>query len=174
MPIPVILTDRLALCAPEVRHFESSAAMWGSPEVTRHIGGQPRARQDVWFTLCRNRGMWDLLGYGSWTIEDRKTGAFLGEGGFADFQRGMTPDLSQWPEAGWVFVESAWGQGYASEAVSAMHDWLDEVRPGPSVCIIDPGNTGSRKVAEKCGYAFWQESSYRDAAVNVFRRRADA
>ena len=90
MTLPVIITDRLVLCPHETRHFEPSAAMWGSPSVTQHIGGTPRSRQEAWFTICRNRGMWDLLGYSSWAIEDRETGAFIGEGGFADFMRGMT------------------------------------------------------------------------------------
>ncbi|MEP6276919.1 GNAT family N-acetyltransferase, partial [Hyphomonas sp.] len=94
MSLPVIITDRLVLCPPEARHFEPSVAMWGSPAVTKHIGGQPRSRQEVWFTLCRNRGMWDILGYSSWAIEDRITGEFLGEGGFSDFMRSMIPDLS--------------------------------------------------------------------------------
>ena len=172
MSAPIVITDRLVLRLPEMRHFEPSAAMWASPAVTRHIGNQTRSRQEAWFTLCRNRGMWDILGYGSWAIEDRQTGAFLGEGGFADFKRGMTPDLSQWPEAGWVFVESAWGRGYASEAVGAMHAWLDQNRPGRSVCIIDPGNAGSRRVAEKCGYEFWQAADYRGAVVNVYQRKS--
>ena len=54
-----------------------------------------------------------------------------------------------------------------------MHDWLDEHRPGQSVCIIDPGNAGSQRVAEKCGYEFWETSAYRDAVVNVYRRNTD-
>jgi RimJ/RimL family protein N-acetyltransferase len=78
--------------------------------------------------------------------------------------------LSEWPEAGWVFAEVAWGKGYASEAVGAMHDWLDENRPGQSVCIIDPDNAGSQRVADKCGYEFWQQAEYKDAIVNVYRR----
>lgn len=172
MHLPILVTDRLILRPPELRHFEPSAQMWASESVTRHIGGQPRSRQDAWFTTCRNRGMWELLGFGSWAIEDRETGDFLGEGGFADFERGMTPNLSDWPEAGWVLVEAAWGKGYASEAVGAMHEWLDQNKPGQSVCIIDPGNTGSIRVAEKCGYQFWQASEYRDTPVNVYRRKA--
>ncbi|MDX1292660.1 MAG: GNAT family N-acetyltransferase [Hyphomonas sp.] len=172
MTRPVLVTDRLVLRPHEMRHLEPSVAMWGSPNVTRHIGGKTRSRQETWFTICRMRGMWDLLGYSYWAIENRQTGQFLGECGFSDFMRGMKPDLSEWPEAGWVFAEAAWGKGYASEAVTAMHDWLDENRPGQSVCIINPENTGSQRVAEKCGYEFWQTSEYGGAAVNVFRRTA--
>ena len=172
MHLPILFTDRLVLRPPEIHHFEPSATMWASENVTRHIGGQPRSRQEAWFTLCRNRGMWELLGYGSWAIEDRETGEFVGEGGFADFERGMNPNLSNWPEAGWVFIEKAWGKGYASEAVSAMHEWLDQNKPGQSVCIIDPGNAGSIRVAEKCGYKFWRASEYRGTSVNVYRRNS--
>jgi RimJ/RimL family protein N-acetyltransferase len=57
-------------------------------------------------------------------IDDRATGEFLGEGGFADFRRGI-PELEGVPEMGWAFVRSAWGRGLASEAVAAMLSWAD-------------------------------------------------
>ena len=146
--------------------------MWASPETVRYTGGRTRDHQDTWFTLCRMRGMWDILGYSSWTVEDRETGIFLGECGFSDFMRGMTPDLSQWPEAGWAFAESAWGRGIATEAVSAMHVWFDENISGQSVCVIDLENVASQIVAIKCGYTFWQESEYRKTPINIYRRES--
>ena len=174
MSVPVLKTERLVLCAPDKRHFEAAAAMWGATATARYTGGQSRDRQSTWFTLCRMRGMWDILGYSYWVIEDRETGAYLGEAGFSDFMRGMTPDLSEWPEAGWALVESAWGKGIATEAVQAAHDWLDTSRSGQTVCIIEPENIASVRVAEKCGYELWLTSEYKGAAVNVYRRHVGA
>lgn len=167
---PTLTTSRLILRPMQKGDFPHAVAMWGDEDVVRFIGGVIRSPQDVWFASVRGRGMWDILGFGYWTVIDRETGDFLGEAGFADFKRGMTPDLSQWPEAGWAFGRASWGRGIASEAIAAIHGWLDENRPGDSVCVIDEGNRASRRVAEKCGYEFWQIAYLRDKPVNVFRR----
>ena len=167
---PTLTTDRLIIRAARPEDAEPVAAMWGDPEVVQFIGGQTRTPQDAWFAMARSRGMWPLLGFGFWIVEDRGTGDFLGEAGFADFKRGLDPDISHWPEAGWAFAKAAWGRGVASETVLTIHEWLDAERPGQSVCIIDSDNAPSRRVAEKSGYAFWVESNYGGKPVNVYRR----
>ncbi|MCA8902005.1 MAG: GNAT family N-acetyltransferase [Hyphomonas sp.] len=172
MTPPVLTTDRLVLRAFEEADHPHAAAMWSDEEVVRFIGARTRSEQDVWFAGVRGRGMWDIKGFGNWTVTERDTGAYLGEAGFADFRRGLTPDLSPWPEAGWAFARAAWGRGIASEAIAAIHDWLDRTQPGQSVCIIDTGNAASRRVAEKCGYQHWCLSEINGDPVNVYRRRA--
>jgi len=166
------MTDRLILRPFEEGDFPHAAAMWGDEDVVRFIGGVIRSPQDVWFASVRGRGMWEVKGFGYWTVIDRKTGIFLGEAGFADFKRGIDPDLSQWPEAGWAFGRASWGRGIASEAVGAMHTWLDDAMPGQSVCIIDNDNRASGRVAEKSGYDFWTHADMRSKPVNVYRRSA--
>ena len=168
---PTLTTDRLLLRPFREEDFPHAAAMWGDEDVVRFIGGVTRSPQDVWFASVRGRGMWDVKGFGYWTVVDRETGTFLGEAGFADFRRGMTPDLSQWPEAGWAFGRASWGRGIASEVIAAMHTWLDTNHPGQSVCIIDDENGASRRVAEKSGYEFWSVSEIRGKPVNTYRRK---
>lgn len=170
MSPPTLLTARLSLKPCEKNDYPDMAAMWADEAVVAHISGQTRDAQDAWFAHLRNRGLWDILGYGYWIVRERKTENFVGEVGFADFMRGMTPDLSGRPEAGWVLARLAWGKGYATEAVKAAHDWLDEVIPGRSTCIIDLDNDGSMRVATKVGYAEIGPSDYRGAPVMVFER----
>jgi RimJ/RimL family protein N-acetyltransferase len=160
-----LTTDRLILRPFEEADYPHAVAMWGDAEVVRYIGGVTRSPQDVWFACVRGRGMWDIKGYGNWSVIDR-------ESGFADFKRGIKPDLSQWPEAGWAFARASWGRGIGSDAVSLMHTWLDEAHPGKSVCIIDEDNIGSRRVAEKAGYMLWTMSTLRDHPVTVYHRNA--
>ena len=145
--------------------------MWGDPDVTRHIGGQPRTRQDVWTTLLRAVGHWQLMGYGYWIVERRGTGEFLGEAGFADQKRALPADLATGPEAGWAFNRASWGQGIATEAMSACIAWMTETHAPPVThCIIDPGNKASQKVAAKLGYRFTAETLLRGEPVGVYRR----
>ena len=97
MNAPTILTERLKLSAPQASDYEDFAATWADKEVVRFIGGEPRNAQDSWLTLARNAGLWTLLGYGPWIVRERRTGDFVGDMGFADYRRGMTPDISGSP-----------------------------------------------------------------------------
>ena len=45
-----------------------------------------------------------LLGFGYWLVEERATGAFVGEVGLADFRRELEPGFGDAPEAGWVLI----------------------------------------------------------------------
>lgn len=165
----IIQTPRLVLRPHTRADFDESAAMWGDPEVTRFIGGKPCTREDAWARLLRNVGHWDVLGFGYWVVRDA-AGRFVGEVGFADFQRETEPRLDA-PEAGWVLARWAQGQGFATEAVRAILAWGERHFGSPrSCCIIDPGNAPSVQVAEKCGFVKIADGSYRDAPTLVFAR----
>ncbi len=170
MKAPVLETARLRLRSAEADDLDAAAAMWADDGVVRFIGGKPRTRQEVWFALLRSAGLWVLKDYGYWVITDRQTGEFLGEGGFADFQRGLPGTLMVEPEAGWAFTRAAWGRGIATEAVAAMHAWLDQTVPGPSSCVIEPGNFSSIRVAEKTGYVRTGETLLSGTSVYTYRR----
>ena len=85
--------------------------MWADPTVVRHIGGKPSSLEESWSRLLRYGGLWSLLGYGYWLVEERGSGAFVGEVGFADFRRELEPGFAGAPEAGWVLTAAARGRG---------------------------------------------------------------
>jgi len=169
---PVLETERLRLRPADASDLDAAAAIWADEDVVRFIGGKPRGRQDVWFALLRSAGLWVFKGYGYWVVTDRASGEFLGEAGFADFQRGLPADLVPGPEAGWAFGRAAWGRGIATEAMTAAHRWLDAHRPGVSSCVIEPGNLPSVRVAEKLGYRKSGETLLGGVAVGTYRRGA--
>jgi len=172
MTAPTLETDRLRLRGAVQADLEAAALMWGQAEVTRFIGGKPRSRQDAWFALLRGAGLWTIKGYGYWVVTDRQSGAFLGEAGFADFQRGLGAEFAFGPEAGWAFAPEAWGRGLATEAVLAIHQWLDQSQPQPSCCIIEPENLASVRLAEKAGYSLSGATFLAGAKVCVYSRGA--
>lgn len=168
---PLITTERLLLRGHEADDLDIYAEMWAAEAVIRHTILEPRTRQDAWMTLCRHRGSWALIGFGLWAVERRDTGAFIGEAGFMQNLRELEPDISDVPEAGWAFLPSVYGQGYASEACAAIHAWLDRARPGtPAACLIHPDNAASIRVAEKCGYALDVSTTHRGDPVGLYRR----
>jgi RimJ/RimL family protein N-acetyltransferase len=168
---PVIETARLRLRAHGAGDLEAAAAMWSDPDVVRFIGGKPFSGEETWARLIRYVGHWTLMGYGYWAIEERGSGRFAGEIGFADFRREIQTDLKDWPEAGWALAAWAQGQGYAGEAFEAALAWGDRHLPAPHTwCMIRPANAASIRLAESCGYREAERTSYKDQPTILFRR----
>ena len=173
--VPVVETARLLLRGYRLGDFPASAAMWGDPRVTRHIGGKPSSEADSWRNLMFHTGHWALLGFGFWALEEKATGSFVGEAGFADFKRDIRPSLQGVREIGWVLAPFAHGKGLATEAVRAAVDWgIRHFGPVPTACLISPENTPSIRVAEKCGYRPAERTTYTGKPVTIFRRSLEA
>jgi len=169
--IPVLETSRFRLRGHTLADFDASAAMWGDPDVVRFIGGRAFTADEVWARLLRYHGHWALLGYGFWVIEDKASGLFLGEVGFADFKRPIEPPFGDTPEMGWSLAAAAHGRGVATEAIAAAAAWGDtHLTHDRTVCIIDPGNGSSIRVAEKSGFREVRRVDYRGSPTIVFER----
>jgi RimJ/RimL family protein N-acetyltransferase len=97
--IPVLETARVRLRPYRLTDFDAYAALWADPDVVRFLGGTPFTREQAWIRFLRQIGLWHHLGFGFWVIEDRASGAFAGECGFHDLQRGLTPTLDGTMEA---------------------------------------------------------------------------
>jgi len=170
---PVLETERLTLRPFRAGDADAQAAMMGDSEVMRHLGGQPLAREDSWRKLLCGAGLWSLFGFGYWAVERRADGAMIGQIGFADFQRDMTPSVKGLPEMGWLFAREAAGQGFATEASVAGLAWIDEaLSPPETVAIIDHANSASIRVAEKCAFDARETALYRGESILLFRRRS--
>jgi RimJ/RimL family protein N-acetyltransferase len=149
--------------------------MWAEPAVFRFIGGAAQSREVVWSRFLRHAGHWERLGFGFFAIEDRATGAFLGEAGFQDLRRTLTPSIEGTLEAGWVLVTEAQGKGFAQEAMQACLDWADRVLPDKRVtCMIRPDHAASLHVAKKLGFSAFAASDYAGVPVVLLERLRSA
>jgi RimJ/RimL family protein N-acetyltransferase len=166
----VIETDRLRLRAHRDEDLPDMAAMWADPGVVRFIGGRPFTATEVTARLARYRAIWAAHGHGYWAVEDRETGAFLGEMGLARFDRGLGPDFDDWPEAGWVLAPHAWGRGIATEGLAAVLGWADAQAMPRTVCMIAEGHAVSRRVAARAGFAPWRGAVFNGARMTLLRR----
>jgi RimJ/RimL family protein N-acetyltransferase len=161
-----IETDRLILRCHTVADFDDSAAMWGDAAVTRYIGDRPFTREEVWARLLRYHGHWSILGYGYWVVRDKASARFVGEVGFADYKRDIPIPIDA-PEAGWALAPWAHGQGFATEAMTAVIAWGDvHFAKGKTMCLIDPRNLASLRVADKLGYReTWRTTYHGDPTI---------
>ena len=186
--VPVLETERLLLRGHRPTDFEDSFALWSDPLVTRFIGGKPFSREEVWARVLRYVGHWAWMGFGYWVVEEKSTGRFAGEVGFADWQRDIVPSFQGVPELGWVLSQRVHGRGYATEAVRSAIAWGEErfsldssaaaarhpafppLSSARMVCIIDPDNVRSIRVAEKCDFREILRTSYHDEPTILFAR----
>lgn len=169
--IPVLTSPRLVLRGPRIADIDALSAMWADPGVSRFISAAPTTRDGVWARFLNNQAHWDLFGHGYWAVDSREDRGFLGAVGLIKFRRGIDPACVDLPEAGWVFCRTAWGRGYASEAVAAMLAWADRtLNAASTVCIINPEHAASRRVAQNNGYTERDLAEFSGAAVQIMQR----
>lgn len=168
--IPMINTSRLTLSGMRPEDFERYAEIWSDPCVVRHIGA-PRSRGEAWSAFLRNAGHWHMTGFGQWAVIQQSTRRMIGQAGFFFSDRQMGDDFDPYPEAAWVLVPEAQGQGLGHEAAQAAHDWFDRIIPGALVAMISTGHEPSLKLAAKLGYQVLREAEYLGDRVVLMRRQ---
>jgi RimJ/RimL family protein N-acetyltransferase len=170
--IPAIETARLRLRGHTIQDAEPSAALWSDASVTRFIGGRPHTGEESWARLLRYLGHWPLMGYGYWLVEEKASGAFVGEMGLANYRREIDPPLGDAPEIGWVLAPAHQGKGYATEAVQAILDWaVRELDAEVVVALIHPDNAASLKVAERFGFTERVRTTFRDQPSIILEKQ---
>ena len=172
---PVLTTDRLILTPVTVSDFEDQQALWSEEAFTRAIAGRgPFSREEVWFRLLRDLGHWQVMGRGNWAMRLRTTGtatgAYVGSVGVLHFLRDCTPPMDA-PELGWGIGGAFQGQGLAREGLEAALAWADRHLDEPrSVCMINPDNAPSLKLAERVGYRPYTDATYHNGPVILLER----
>jgi RimJ/RimL family protein N-acetyltransferase len=167
----MIDTERLILRRHTLQDTDLVFQLASDRAVLQSIGGGPPSREDAWHRLLRYAGHWSLLGFGMFAVVERATHQFIGEVGLADFQRGLGGNFDGVPEAAWVFTGQSHGKGFALEAMTAALDWFDrQAVSSRSVCMIEPSNTASIRLAEKLGFTCFDQGCYRHHHVNKYER----
>lgn len=169
--VTTIETERLVLRPYRRDDFNAYSALFANPEVTRFIGGVPFSREQAWTRFLRQVGMWHYFGFGFFALQERETGQFIGEAGFHDLHRVISPSLEGTMETGWALSPLSHGRGLATEAVSAALAWGDQHFPSlKKTCIIDIANLASLRVAAKLQFKETRRTVYHGAQVILMER----
>lgn len=151
-------TERLLL-----RHFHvvDDAAMghvFRDPEVMRYGDGT----KDIewvrkWLRGCLE-DYYSKWGFGLWAVVEKKNMTVMGFCGLSRFgDVGGQPET----EIGYRLARRYWGQGFATEAASAVRDYaFGTLCLSRLVSIIDPRNSASIRVATKVGLSFEKEVTF--------------
>ncbi|MEP3276881.1 MAG: GNAT family N-acetyltransferase [Stappiaceae bacterium] len=160
--IPTLETERLLLRPATIDDWPDYAALMQS-ERADYMGG-PFSIRAAWGMYCHDVGQWELFAHGALMLEDRITGACMGQVGINHGP--LFPEH----ELGWYVYPHAEGKGYAHEAARAMRDWALKTRKLASlVSYIDPDNVRSAKLAERLGARLDQQARRVDPRDLVYR-----
>ncbi|MFF0345560.1 GNAT family N-acetyltransferase [Kribbella sp. NPDC004875] len=148
-PPEMVRTARLVVREAEARDRDGFVELLASGKVRRYLGGaRPRAEIE--------EAVPDVPG--------RRTGVFAveAENGFIgavsvnrrDRSRpGHVRPEGEELEVSYTFLPEFWGRGYATEAVSAVLQWVAEVLPGePVVLCTQSANERSVRLAGRLGF----------------------
>ncbi len=142
--LPRIETLRLVLRAPRLSDWATLEPIFTTDRAA-HIGG-PMSAEDAWLDFNQLVAGWILRGHGALTItlhsDDTPLGLVLLGHELGDPQA----------ELGWLLTAEAEGQGYATEAATALRDWgFDLLGDAGFVSYIADDNTASHHVANRLG-----------------------
>tara|TARA_B100000678_G_scaffold103537_1_gene86492 strand:+ start:688 stop:1206 length:519 start_codon:yes stop_codon:yes gene_type:complete len=167
----MIETERLTLRPLTADDFENVRALWSHAESEGLMRAEPMGREELERRRSVQVSLWNEQGYGMFAWIDRANGAFVGEGGLSHFRRDFGPDFDDSPEAAWALMPDYQGRRFAQEAMRAVHDWYRETFGAcRTVCMIDPGNLPSIRLAQRLEYRAYDERDYRGAQVTLFER----
>ncbi|HWL65754.1 MAG TPA: GNAT family N-acetyltransferase [Actinomycetota bacterium] len=164
-----IQTERLLLRPLEERDFDAYLPLHSDPEVMRFVGGRhdPDA---VRIRFDKLKGQWAEHRLGHWATYERESGRLVGAVGLLRHDDWTATDCRV--EVGWLIGKRDWDRGYATEAGRASIDYaFVDLGLERLICIVDPRNVASRRVAEKLGLRLAGETIWRDYDVVWYETR---
>jgi len=164
----ILETDRLILRRQTPDDLDALWALYTDPDVVRFIPDAPRNREEA-----REELEWHMNGHprrpelGLWATIYKQTGAFIGRCGLLPW----TIDGQEEVEVAYLLAKTHWGQGLASEAAQAILAYgFEQLGLSRLICMIEPGNLASIRVAERIGMTFEKEAADDKGPFLVYSR----
>lgn len=158
----VLTSDRLRLTPLLADDIDLAIEMFTDPQVVKYLGGpmsvaEIHAEMPTWL----RRGGDGCIGI--WCVSDIGTGEKYGSTALLPMP--VEEDDTDWSlvvpgempagdiEVGYFLKRAAWGKGIATEVCRRMLEFaFEETVLQEVVATVDSGNSGSRRVLDKCGF----------------------
>ena len=135
-----IRTDRLLLRRALISDLDAIHAALSDPEAMRYWSSAPHATRHDSEAWLRSMVDADLTISDDFIVEHH--GRVIGKTG-----------CWRLPDVGFILVRDAWGQGFASEALSAYLDRRRTIgEPGVITADVDPRNEASLRLLQRHGF----------------------
>jgi [ribosomal protein S5]-alanine N-acetyltransferase len=164
----VLETERLWLRRLTPDDLDDLARLYRDPEVRRYFPEGVLTREET-----KEELEWIIdvyygrYGYGLWATIEKATGRFIGRCGLLPWKIGSETDgrpsidfADEFPsedalvevEVAYLLDRACWGRGFATEAARAVADYaFDVLHLSRLICLFEPENAASRRVALKIG-----------------------
>ncbi len=150
----ILTTERLFLRYFQITDVEAMYGVFGDEEVMRFSDGV-QTKEWIQNWLQKQIENYQDGGFGPYAVVEKHKQEVIGYCGLS-----FLPDVNGQPEVeiGYRLRRSAWGQGYATEAVIAVLDYaFNALGLKRIIAMIDPTNVASIRVAEKVGMRYEQD-----------------
>jgi RimJ/RimL family protein N-acetyltransferase len=149
-PTLIILeTNRLLLRRLIMDDLDALFALYSDAEIRRFF-----PEGVLTFDETKEELEWFLNGHpnypelGLWATIHKETGKFIGRCGLLPW----TIDGQHEVEIAYLIDKTYWGQGFGTEAAQAILQYgFEKLQLSRLICLIDPENIASQKVAENIG-----------------------
>ena len=145
----VLETERLILRELTLDDLDHLFALYHSPDARKYysegIPSYEETKQELEWMIqqCYAR-----YRFGMWATIHKETGKFIGRCGLTP----MNIEGREEIEVGYMLAKEYWGQGLATEAAQAILQYgLEQVGLSRLICVINPANQASSRVAQKIG-----------------------
>jgi ribosomal-protein-alanine N-acetyltransferase len=145
----ILETDRLFLRRLNLDDLNDLFALYRDPEIRRYF---PEGVLNLEQT--KEELEWHLNGHpdhpelGLWATVHKETGKFIGRCGLLPWEISGKLEV----EIAYLLDRAFWGQGLATEAAKGILEYgFKELNLHRLICLIDPENLASRRVAERIG-----------------------
>ena len=154
-PVIILETERLILRRLEPGDLDSLYALYRDPDIRRYF-----PEGTLTYAETKEELEWFLNGHpnhpelGLWATIHKPTGEFIGRCGLLPWTIEQRPEV----EVAYMIAKAYQGQGLGTEAARAIADYAFE-RLGQRrlICMVDPGNEASQKVAQNIGMTLEKE-----------------
>jgi len=148
----ILETKQLILRHQVLTDLDELYALYCDPDIIKYIPDAPRNYQET-----REELEWHMNGHpkhpelGLWATIHKGTNKFIVRCGLLPW----TVDGTYEVEVAYTISKAFWGQGLGYEAAQAILNYgFDQLHLTRLICLIDPDNLASKKVATKIGMSF--------------------
>jgi RimJ/RimL family protein N-acetyltransferase len=145
----ILETSRLILRHLVMDDLDELFALYRDPEIRRYFPEGVLTLEET-----REELEWHMHGHprhpelGLWATVHKETGMFIGRCGLLPWEIDGRLEI----EIAYLLDKSFWGQGLATEAARGIMDYgFEKLGFSRLICLIDPDNIASQRVAEKIG-----------------------
>lgn len=148
----ILETSRLLLRHLVNDDFDELFALYRDPEIRKYFPEGTLSKEET-----KEELEWHMHGHprhpelGLWATVHRETGRFIGRCGLLPWEIDGRLEI----EIAYLLDKSFWRQGLATEAARGIMEYGFETLKFPRlICLIDPDNIASQRVAERIGMTF--------------------